>query len=113
MLHIKLFKEISLAIMLGPGGQLISDAGIRMRDLAPARAHPPSTAPRATTCRETVPSRQRSRGHEEGDRGRAVCSGTGCGVARARVDAATFESGWAVGQAMTEEQAITEALQDA
>src|SRR6266487_378324 len=31
---------------------------------------------------------------------------------RARLDAATFEAGWATGQAMTEEQAITEALQD-
>jgi predicted ATPase len=36
-------------------------------------------------------------------------------VAQARVhlDAATFEAGWAAGQAMTQEQAITEALQDA
>jgi tetratricopeptide (TPR) repeat protein len=34
-------------------------------------------------------------------------------AARAQLDAATFEAGWAVGQAMTEEQAITEALQDA
>jgi predicted ATPase len=34
-------------------------------------------------------------------------------VARARLDTATFEAGWAAGQAMTEEQAITEALQDA
>jgi tetratricopeptide (TPR) repeat protein len=33
-------------------------------------------------------------------------------AARARLDAATFEVGWAAGQAMTEEQAITEALQD-
>jgi predicted ATPase len=34
-------------------------------------------------------------------------------AARAHLDAATFEAGWAAGQAMTEEQAITEALQDA
>jgi predicted ATPase len=34
-------------------------------------------------------------------------------AARARLDAATFEAGWAAGQTMTEEQAITEALQDA
>jgi hypothetical protein len=34
-------------------------------------------------------------------------------AARAQLDAATFEVGWAAGQAMTEEQAITEALQDA
>jgi predicted ATPase/predicted negative regulator of RcsB-dependent stress response len=34
-------------------------------------------------------------------------------AARARLDAATFEAGWTAGQAMTEEQAITEALQDA
>jgi predicted ATPase len=34
-------------------------------------------------------------------------------AARANLDAATFEAGWAAGQAMTEEQAITEALQDA
>jgi predicted ATPase len=34
-------------------------------------------------------------------------------AARAQLDAATFEAGWAAGQAMTEEQAITEALQDA
>jgi predicted ATPase len=34
-------------------------------------------------------------------------------AARAHLDAATFEVGWAAGQAMTEEQAITEALQDA
>jgi predicted ATPase len=34
-------------------------------------------------------------------------------AARARLDTATFEAGWAAGQAMTEEQAITEALQDA
>ena len=34
-------------------------------------------------------------------------------AARARLDAATLEAGWAAGQAMTEEQAITEALQDA
>jgi len=33
-------------------------------------------------------------------------------AARAPLDAATFEVGWAAGQAMTEEQAITEALQD-
>jgi predicted ATPase len=33
-------------------------------------------------------------------------------AARAHLDAATFEAGWAVGQAMTEEQAITEALED-
>jgi predicted ATPase len=33
-------------------------------------------------------------------------------AARAHLDAATFEAGWAAGQAMTEEQAITEALQD-
>jgi hypothetical protein len=32
--------------------------------------------------------------------------------ARAHLDAATFEAGWAAGQAMTQEQAITEALQD-
>jgi predicted ATPase len=32
--------------------------------------------------------------------------------ARARLDAATFEAGWSAGQALTEEQAITEALQD-
>ena len=32
--------------------------------------------------------------------------------ARANLDAATFEAGWAAGQVMTEEQAITEALQD-
>src|SRR6266540_851797 len=35
------------------------------------------------------------------------------GAARATLDAATFEAGWAAGQAMTEEQAMTEALQDA
>ena len=34
-------------------------------------------------------------------------------AARAQLDAATFEAGWMAGQAMTEEQAITEALQDA
>ena len=34
-------------------------------------------------------------------------------AARAQLDAATFEVGWAAGQAMTEEQAITDALQDA
>jgi predicted ATPase len=34
-------------------------------------------------------------------------------AARAHLDAATFEAGWTPGQAMTEEQAITEALQDA
>ncbi len=34
-------------------------------------------------------------------------------AARAQLDAATFEAGWTAGQAMTEEQAITEALQDA
>ena len=34
-------------------------------------------------------------------------------AARAQLDAATFEVGWAAGQAMTEEQAITLALQDA
>jgi predicted ATPase len=34
-------------------------------------------------------------------------------AARAHLDAATFEAGWMAGQAMTEEQAITEALQDA
>jgi predicted ATPase len=33
--------------------------------------------------------------------------------ARAHLDAATFEAGWAAGQAMTQEQAITDALQDA
>ena len=33
-------------------------------------------------------------------------------AARANLDAATFEAGWAAGQAMTQEQAITEALQD-
>jgi hypothetical protein len=32
--------------------------------------------------------------------------------ARANLDAAKFEAGWAAGQAMTQEQAITEALQD-
>jgi hypothetical protein len=32
---------------------------------------------------------------------------------RAQLDAATFEAGWTAGQAMTQEQAITEALQDA
>ncbi len=34
-------------------------------------------------------------------------------AARAQLDAATFEAGWAAGQAMTEEQAVTLALQDA
>jgi hypothetical protein len=34
-------------------------------------------------------------------------------AARAQLDTATFEAGWAAGQAMTEEQAITEASQDA
>jgi tetratricopeptide (TPR) repeat protein len=34
-------------------------------------------------------------------------------VARAHLDAATFEAGWAAGQTMTEEQAVTLALQDA
>ena len=34
-------------------------------------------------------------------------------AARAQLDAATFEAGWAAGQAMTEEQAVTSALQDA
>jgi tetratricopeptide (TPR) repeat protein len=34
-------------------------------------------------------------------------------AARAHLDAAIFEAGWAAGQTMTEEQAITEALQDA
>jgi hypothetical protein len=34
-------------------------------------------------------------------------------AARAHLDAATFEVGWTAGQAMTEEQAITLALQDA
>jgi len=34
-------------------------------------------------------------------------------AARAHLDAATFEVGWSAGQAMTEEQAITLALQDA
>jgi predicted ATPase len=33
--------------------------------------------------------------------------------ARAHLDAATFEAGWAAGQAMTQEQAVTDALQDA
>jgi predicted ATPase len=33
-------------------------------------------------------------------------------AARAQLDAATFEAGWTAGQAMTEEQAITEALQE-
>jgi hypothetical protein len=33
-------------------------------------------------------------------------------AARARLDAAIFEAGWSAGQAMTQEQAITEALQD-
>ena len=34
-------------------------------------------------------------------------------AARAQLDEATFEVGWSAGQAMTQEQAITEALQDA
>jgi hypothetical protein len=34
-------------------------------------------------------------------------------AARARLDAEAFEAGWGAGQAMTEEQAITEALQEA
>ncbi len=34
-------------------------------------------------------------------------------AARAHLDAVTFETGWSAGQAMTQEQAITEALQDA
>jgi tetratricopeptide (TPR) repeat protein len=34
-------------------------------------------------------------------------------AARAHLDTATFEAGWTAGQAMTVEQAITEALQDA
>ena len=34
-------------------------------------------------------------------------------AARAHLDAATYEAGWTAGQAMTVEQAITEALQDA
>jgi predicted ATPase len=34
-------------------------------------------------------------------------------AARAQLDAATFEAGWTTGQAMTEEQAVTDALQDA
>ena len=34
-------------------------------------------------------------------------------VARAHLDAATFEAGWAAGQVMTQEQAVTDALQDA
>jgi len=34
-------------------------------------------------------------------------------AARAYLDAASFEAGWTAGQAMTEEQAIIEALQDA
>ena len=33
--------------------------------------------------------------------------------ARAQLDVATFEAAWTAGQAMTEEQAITEALQEA
>jgi predicted ATPase len=33
-------------------------------------------------------------------------------VARVHLDAATFEAGWAAGQTMTQEQAMTEALQD-
>src|SRR5205085_2443006 len=34
-------------------------------------------------------------------------------AARAHLDAATLEAGWSTGQAMTEEQAVTSALQDA
>ena len=34
-------------------------------------------------------------------------------AARAHLDATTFEAGWTAGQAMTEEQAISLALQDA
>src|SRR5215471_14470764 len=34
-------------------------------------------------------------------------------AARARLDAATFEVGWTAGQMMTEEQAVTLALQEA
>lgn len=34
-------------------------------------------------------------------------------AARVHLDAATFEAGWTAGQAMTQEQAITLALQDA
>jgi tetratricopeptide (TPR) repeat protein len=34
-------------------------------------------------------------------------------AARTQLDAATFEAGWTAGQAMTEEQAFTDALQDA
>ncbi|HKV02227.1 MAG TPA: hypothetical protein VJQ26_08880, partial [Ktedonobacteraceae bacterium] len=33
--------------------------------------------------------------------------------ARANLDAARFEAGWAAGQAMTQEQAVTDALQEA
>jgi hypothetical protein len=33
-------------------------------------------------------------------------------AARAHLDAATFEAGWAAGRVMTQEQAITEALQN-
>ncbi len=33
-------------------------------------------------------------------------------AARADLDAATFEAGWAAGQVMTQEQTITDALQD-
>jgi hypothetical protein len=33
-------------------------------------------------------------------------------AARANLEAATFEAEWAAGQAMTQEQAIAEALQD-
>jgi hypothetical protein len=33
--------------------------------------------------------------------------------ARAHLDATAFTDGWTVGQAMTEEQAVTDALQDA
>jgi hypothetical protein len=34
-------------------------------------------------------------------------------AAHGQLDAATFEAGWAAGQALTEEQAVTLALQDA
>ncbi|MDQ6644444.1 MAG: hypothetical protein M3Y76_08345, partial [Chloroflexota bacterium] len=33
-------------------------------------------------------------------------------AARVNLDAATFEAGWSAGQAMTQEQAMTDALQD-
>jgi hypothetical protein len=33
-------------------------------------------------------------------------------AARAHLNATTFEAGWAAGQVMTQEQAITDALQD-